>query len=46
MPRCLFSKGIDVLAVGRRLGHSRASTTLDRYGHLVEGDRRRCGEGD
>jgi integrase len=33
----LIAKGVDVLAVGRRLGHSRASTTLDKYGHLVEG---------
>jgi integrase len=33
----LIAAGVDVLAVGRRLGHSRASTTLDKYGHLVEG---------
>jgi integrase len=33
----LIAKGVDVLAVGRRLGHSRASTTLDKYGHMVEG---------
>jgi integrase len=33
----LIAKGVDVLAVGRRLGHSRASTTLDKYRHLVEG---------
>jgi len=33
----LIAKGVDVLAVGRRLGHSRASTMLDKYRHLVEG---------
>jgi integrase len=33
----LIAAGVDILAVGRRLGHSRASTTLDKYGHLVEG---------
>jgi integrase len=33
----LIRAGVDILTVGRRLGHSRASTTLDKYGHLVEG---------
>ena len=29
--------GVDVLTLSRRLGHYKASVTLDRYGHLVEG---------
>ena len=33
----LIRASVDILTVGRRLGHSRASTTLDKYGHLVEG---------
>jgi integrase len=28
----------DVLAVQRRLGHASAVMTLDRYGHLMEGE--------
>lgn len=31
----LMSDGIDAVSVGRRLGHSRSSTTLDVYGHVV-----------
>jgi integrase len=33
----LIRAGKDILTVGRRLGHAKASTTLDTYGHLVEG---------
>jgi integrase len=33
----LLGKGLPVLEVSRRLGHSRASTTLDTYAHLVPG---------
>lgn len=28
---------VDILTLSRRLGHYKASVTLDRYGHLVEG---------
>jgi integrase len=33
----LIRKGVDVLTIARRLGHSSASMTLDVYGHLIEG---------
>ena len=33
----LLGAGVDVLTVSRRLGHSKASVTLDVYGHTVEG---------
>lgn len=33
----LLSQGIPVIEVSRRLGHSRASLTLDVYGHLIPG---------
>jgi len=33
----LISQGVDILAISRRIGHSRASTTLDNYGHLMRG---------
>ena len=33
----LIRAGVDVLTISRRLGHSRASMTLDVYGHLMEG---------
>jgi integrase len=33
----LIASGVDILAVSRRLGHSRASTTLDVYGHAAKG---------
>jgi integrase len=33
----LLGKGVPVLAVSRRLGHAKASVTLDTYGHLMEG---------
>jgi integrase len=31
----LIAKGVDILMVSRRLGHSKASTTLNVYGHLI-----------
>ncbi|MBX3002849.1 MAG: site-specific integrase [Anaerolineales bacterium] len=31
----MLNNGVDVLVVSRRLGHSRASITLDVYGHLI-----------
>ena len=33
----LLNAGVDVLTVSRRLGHAKASVTLDTYGHKVEG---------
>lgn len=33
----LIRKGVDILTISRRLGHSKASVTLDTYGHLIEG---------
>ena len=33
----LIAAGVDLIAIGRRIGHSQPSTTLDVYGHLVEG---------
>ena len=33
----LLNAGVDVLTVSRRLGHRKASTTLDVYGHTIEG---------
>ena len=33
----LLAGGTDVLTVSRRLGHAKASVTLDTYGHKVEG---------
>jgi integrase len=33
----LIRAGVDVLTVSRRLGHTQASTTLDVYGHLLDG---------
>jgi integrase len=31
----MFNHGIPVIVVSRRLGHAKASTTLDIYGHLL-----------
>jgi hypothetical protein len=31
----MLNKGIPVFIVSRRLGHSKASITLDVYGHLI-----------
>jgi integrase len=33
----LIRAGVDILTISRRLGHGKASVTLDTYGHLVEG---------
>jgi integrase len=33
----LIRAGVDILTISRRLGHSKASVTLDTYGHLIEG---------
>ena len=33
----LIHEGIDILTISRRLGHGKASVTLDTYGHLIEG---------
>lgn len=33
----MLANGIDLLTVSRRLGHSKASTTLDYYAHMVTG---------
>ena len=33
----LIAKGLDVITIARRLGHSKSSTTLDTYGHLFKG---------
>jgi integrase len=33
----LINAGVDVLTISRRLGHSKASMTLDVYGHLIRG---------
>ena len=33
----LINAGVDILTISRRLGHSKASVTLDVYGHLIDG---------
>jgi integrase len=33
----LIREGVDILTISRRLGHSKASITLDVYGHLIGG---------
>ena len=33
----LINAGVDILTISRRLGHSKASVTLDVYGHLIGG---------
>ena len=33
----LIRAGVDVLTISRRIGHSKASMTLDVYGHLIRG---------
>jgi integrase len=33
----LIREGVDILAISRRIGHSKAATTLDVYGHLMSG---------
>lgn len=32
----LINNGTDILAVSRRLGHTKASTTLNFYGHILQ----------
>jgi len=33
----LINARVDILTISRRLGHSKASITLDVYGHLIGG---------
>jgi integrase len=33
----LIRAGVDILTISRRMGHSKASVTLDVYGHLIGG---------
>jgi len=33
----LIREGVDILTISRRLGHSKASITLDVYGHMIGG---------
>jgi integrase len=33
----LIAAGVDILTISRRLGHSKASVSLDTYGHLIKG---------
>lgn len=33
----LIHAGEDILTISRRLGHAKAATTLDTYGHMVDG---------
>lgn len=40
----LLSKGIDIETVSKRLGHSKASTTLDIYGHATKETDRQAAE--
>ena len=35
--RLMIAAGTDILTISRRLGHRKASVTLDTYGHLVKG---------
>lgn len=36
----LIARGVDILTVSRRLGHTNTSTTLNLYGHMYEKNRR------
>ena len=36
MASILINSGADILAVSRRLGHTKASTTLNFYGHILQ----------
>jgi integrase len=38
----LLSRGVDVLTVSKRLGHSKVAITLDVYGHLIAGSDQRA----
>jgi integrase len=33
----LIAAGVDILTISRRLGHSKATITLDTYGHIIGG---------
>ena len=33
----MIATGVDILTISRRLGHRKASVTLDTYGHLIQG---------
>jgi integrase len=33
----LIRESVDILTISRRLGHSKASITLDVYGHMIGG---------
>ena len=38
----MLANGIGLLTVSRRLGHTRASTTLDTYAHMVSGTQKKA----
>lgn len=40
----MLNNGVDVLVVSRRLGHAKASITLDVYGHLLSDTQERAAE--
>jgi integrase len=40
----MLDAGVPVVVVSGRLGHARASTTLNVYGHAVPGSDRRAAE--
>lgn len=40
----MLNNGVDVLVVSRRLGHAKASITLDIYGHLIPNSQERVAE--
>lgn len=40
----MLNNGVDVLVVSRRLGHAKASITLDVYGHLLSSTHERAAE--
>lgn len=40
----LIAQGIPVIEASKRLGHSKVSTTLDIYGHMVPGERGRSAD--
>lgn len=40
----MLNNGVDVLVVSRRLGHSKASITLDIYGHVIPSSQERVAD--
>ena len=34
----LIRRGVDILTISRRIGHTKASITLDVYGHRIDGN--------